>query len=47
MIEFQSEQDHVGFAINPDAAGRASLTVSSKLLAIAQIVHDDPGRGKS
>ena len=47
MIEFQSEQDHVGFAINPDAAARAALTVSSKLLAIAQIVHDDPGKGKS
>ena len=45
-VEFQTEQDHVRFAINPDAVGRAKLTVSSKLLALAKIVHDDASKAK-
>ena len=40
MIEFTLEDNHVRFAINPDAALRADLKVSSKLLALAKIVHD-------
>ena len=34
------------FTINGDAAGRASLTFSSKLLALAKVVHDEgPPKG--
>jgi hypothetical protein len=33
----------VRFAINPDAAARSGLEISSKLLALASIVHDKPG----
>jgi hypothetical protein len=40
MIEFTLEDNHVRFAINPDAALRADLKVSSKLLALAKIVHN-------
>jgi YfiR/HmsC-like len=40
-IEFLLENEHVRFAINPEAADRADLKVSSKLLALAEIVHDD------
>jgi hypothetical protein len=47
VIEFQMADDHVGFVINPDAASRADLQVSSKLLDLAKIVHDDPSKGKS
>jgi hypothetical protein len=39
-IEFTLEDNHIRFAINPDAAQRADLKVSSKLLALAKIVHD-------
>ena len=46
-IELILEEDRVGFIINPDAAGRAGLRLSSKLLALAKIVHDDPGNKKS
>jgi hypothetical protein len=46
-IEFALEGDHVRFAINPEAADRAGLHVSSKLLALARIVHDDQAKGKS
>jgi len=46
-IELTLEEDRVGFIINPDAAGRAGLRFSSKLLALARIVHDDSGNGKS
>lgn len=43
-IEFHLKENRVRFAINPEAADRADLKVSSKLLAVAQIVHDDPGK---
>jgi hypothetical protein len=39
-IEFTLEDNHIRFAINPDAAQRADLKLSSKLLALAKIVHD-------
>jgi hypothetical protein len=39
-IEFTLDDDHVRFAINTDAADRSGLKFSSKLLALAQIVHD-------
>lgn len=46
-IEFMLEDNHVRFAINPDAAGRADLKVSSKLLALAKIVRDGSNNGKT
>jgi hypothetical protein len=39
-IGFTLEDNHVRFAINTDAADRSDLKFSSKLLALAQIVHD-------
>jgi len=39
-IEFTLEDDRVRFAINTDAADRSGLKFSSKLLALAKIVHD-------
>jgi uncharacterized protein DUF4154 len=40
-IQFYLEDNKVRFSINVDAVQRARLTVSSKLLALARIVHDD------
>jgi hypothetical protein len=40
-IEFTLEDNHVRFAINTDAADRSGLKFSSKLLALAKIVHDE------
>jgi hypothetical protein len=34
------EDNKLRFAINVDAIQRARLTVSSKLLALAKIIHD-------
>jgi hypothetical protein len=45
-IEFLLDDGHVRFAINPEAADRANLKVSSKLLSLAKIVHDDAAKGK-
>ena len=45
-IQFLMEQNHVRFAINPDAVRRAGLQISSRLLALATIVRD-AGGGKS
>ena len=39
-IEFTLEDNHVHFTINTDAANRSGLKFSSKLLALARIVHD-------
>lgn len=39
-IQFMMEEGKVRFVINPDAADRANLKISSKLLALAKIVHD-------
>jgi hypothetical protein len=41
-IQFFLENKQLHFAINVDAIQRARLKVSSKLLAIARIVHDEP-----
>jgi hypothetical protein len=40
-IEFILEDSHVRFAINTDAANRSGLKFSSKLLALAKLVHDE------
>ncbi len=40
-IQFYLEDNKVRFSINVDAVQRARLTVSSKLLALARIVHDE------
>ena len=39
-IEFTLEDNHVRFKINTDAGARSGLMFSSKLLALAKIVHD-------
>jgi hypothetical protein len=44
-IQFFVEDNRLRFAINVDAVQRSRLTVSSKLLALARIVHD-PGHPK-
>jgi hypothetical protein len=46
-IEFVVEDNHIRFAINPEATERANLKISSKLLALAKIVHDGSNNGKS
>jgi hypothetical protein len=40
-IQFYLEDNKVRFSINVDAVQRARLTVSSKLLTLARIVHDE------
>lgn len=40
IIQFSLEDQHVRFDINLTAATRAKLKISSKLLALAQIVRD-------
>jgi hypothetical protein len=45
-VQFTLEQDRVRFTINPDAAERAGLRLSSKLLALAKIVHDASASGR-
>ena len=40
IIRFFDEDNHVRFEINVDAAQRAGLLISSKLLALARVVHD-------
>jgi hypothetical protein len=45
-VQFTIEDDRVRFLINTDAAARAGLKVSSKLLSLARVVHDsDKGAG--
>lgn len=46
-IEFTLEENHVRFTINLDAAERAGLRLSSKLLSLARIVHDAADSGGS
>lgn len=46
-VEFQMEDKEVHVAVNPDAVARARLSVSSKLMMLAKIIHDDPANGKS
>jgi len=44
IVRFLMENNKVHFCINVDAAKRANLQISSKLLQLAEIVHDDPGK---
>jgi len=44
VIAFRLEDGRVRFDINPDAAKRAHLEVSSQLLKLANIVHDEAAR---
>ncbi|MGH9717090.1 MAG: YfiR family protein [Candidatus Acidiferrales bacterium] len=44
-IQFEMEDDRICFSINPAAAERAGLHVSSKLLSLATIVRDGEGKG--
>jgi YfiR/HmsC-like len=46
-IQFTLEDNHIRFAINPDAIRRAGLQVSSQLLALAKIVRDERSGGKT
>jgi YfiR/HmsC-like len=46
-IQFTLEENHVRFLINIDAADRGGLKLSSKLLALAKIVHGGTGDRKS
>jgi len=39
-INFTPQNDHKRFEINPNAAQRSNLIISSKLLALARIVND-------
>lgn len=47
MIQFTREDNHVRFLINSDAADRAGLKVSSKLLSLARVIHDSPKNDRS
>lgn len=44
IIQFVTNQGHVSFLINVDAAQRAGLRIRASLLALAKIVHDEPGK---
>jgi hypothetical protein len=45
-VQFFLENNRLRFAVNVDAVQRARLAVSSKLLALAKIVHDrEPQEG--
>jgi hypothetical protein len=45
-VQFTLEDNHVHFLINVDATERAGLRVSSKLLSLAHVVHDEAARKK-
>ena len=47
VISFFLDNNHVRFEVNVDAADRAGLKISSKLLSLAKIVRDPSGGGKS
>lgn len=46
-IQFVVEDNRVRFAINPDAIRRAGLQVSSRLLALAEIVQNNSSASKA
>jgi hypothetical protein len=46
MVVLMRKGGYVRFAINVDAAGRAGLKISSKLLNLAVIVHDAQAAGE-
>ena len=45
-VQFTLEDNHVHFIINVDATERAGLKLSSKLLSLAHVVHEDSARKK-
>ncbi len=45
-LQFIIQDNRVRFLINTDAAQRAGLRLSSKLLSVARVVHDSAGNGK-
>ena len=47
IIQFALEDNRVRFLINTDAAERAGLKVSSKLLSLAHVVHDSAKNDRS
>lgn len=47
VIQFALEENRVHFLINTDAADRAGVKVSSKLLSLARVVHDSPNSNRS
>ena len=47
VISFFLDGNHVRFEVNVDAAERAGLKISSKLLNLAKIVKNPPAGGKS
>ena len=47
MIQFKFENGRIRFAVNLDAADRARLQVSSKLLRVAQYVEANGAPGKN
>jgi hypothetical protein len=47
VIQFTFENSRIRFAINADAADRARLKVSSKLLSVAQYVEANGALGKN
>jgi hypothetical protein len=46
VISFMMIDRKVRFDVNIDAAERAGLHISSKLLKLANFVHDKPGKGR-
>lgn len=44
-IQFRMQNDRVRFSINLEAAERAGLRISSKLLSLATIIHGAPDSG--
>lgn len=44
VINFVLEQNRVRFEVNPEAAKRVGLKISSKLLSVAKVVVPDAGR---
>jgi len=46
-IELMLEENHIRFAINTDVAESSGLRISSKLLALAKVVHSSAETGKN
>jgi len=47
IIQFTLRENRVRLMVNVEAAERARLKISSRLLALAEIAHDDPHGGGS
>jgi hypothetical protein len=45
VINFFTDEKKIRFEINPDAAERSGLKISSKLLRLGKIVRSGPGKG--